>query len=87
MTTIEVLLMSVICLQGIPVFNNDWKNLVRGENKQMEEYTINWHTIAGIPKFATKQWLSISKRKLSSTIEGLSGLSGLSKDENKIEHL
>ena len=79
--------MSVIFSQDIPVFNNDWENLVSGENKQMEEYTINWHTIAGILKFATEQWLSISKRKLSSAIEGLSSLSGLSKNENKIEYL
>ena len=84
LTTIEVLLMSVICSQGIPVFDNDWENLVSGEKKQMEECTINWHTIAGILKLATEQWLSISKRKLSSAIEGLSGLP---KDEKKIEHL
>merc|ERR1712238_626739 len=80
LTTIEVLLMSVICSQGIPVFDNDWENLVSGEKKQMEECTINWHTIAGILKLATEQWLSISKRKLSSAIEGLSVLP---KDENK----
>ena len=55
-----------------------------GENKQMKEYTINLHTIAGILKLTTEQWLSISKRKLSSAIEGLSGLL---KEEHMIEHL
>ena len=39
----------------------------------MKEYTINLHNIAGILKLTTEQWLSISKRKLSIAIEGLSG--------------
>ena len=84
LTTIEVLLINVIYSQCIHVFNHDWENLVSGENKQMEEYTIKWYPIAGILKLATEQWLSISKRKLSSAIKGLSVLS---KDENKIENL
>ena len=50
----------------------------------MKEYTINLHNIAGILKLTTEQWLSISKRKLSSAIEGLSGLP---KEKNMIEHL
>ena len=40
----------------------------------MEEYTTNWHTIAGILKLVIEQCISISKRKLSSAIEGMSGL-------------
>ena len=50
----------------------------------MKEYKINLYTIAGILKLTTEQWLSISKRKLSSAIEGLSGLP---KEEHMIEHL
>lgn len=50
----------------------------------MKEYKINLYTIAGILKLTTEQWLSISKRKLSSAIEGLSGLP---KEKNMIEHL
>ena len=84
LTTIEVLLMNVIYSQGVHVFNHDWENLVSGENKQMEEYTIKWYPIAGILKLATEQWLSIFKSKLSSAIEGLSGFP---KDKSKIEHL
>ena len=84
LTTIEVLLINVIYSQCIHVFNHDWENLVSGENKQMEEYTIKWYPIAGILKLATEQWLSIFKSKLSSAIEGLSGLP---ENENKIEHL
>ena len=84
LTTIEVLLMNVIYSQGVHVFNHDWDNLVSGENKQMEEYTIKWYPIAGILKLATEQWISISKSKLSSAIKGWTVLS---KDENKTEHL
>ena len=71
LSTIEVLLMSVICSQGIPIFNNDWENLVNGENKHIEECTINWLTIVGILKLTTEQWLSISKAKLSITLNNL----------------
>ncbi len=79
LTSIETLLVSVICSQGIPVFHSSWEMLVNeGQsstegNFAGEEFQINWYLMGHVIETAAKEWLSISTKKFEQLAQIMTG--------------
>jgi len=70
LTSIETLLLSVICSQGLPVFNGNWECLIfEGQSNAIsnfpgEEFVINWYLMGDVIEAAAREWLNFSTKKL-----------------------
>ena len=79
LTSIETLLVSVICSQGLPVFHSSWGMLVNegqsssGCNFAGEEFQINWYLMGHVIETAAKEWLSISTKKFEQVAQIMQG--------------
>ena len=79
LTSIETLLLSVICSQGIPVWKEDWEVLVDPQCciKQTvcsgEEYVISWYRMGEVILNAATVWQDIASKNLQRKLAHLDG--------------
>merc|ERR1711966_361453 len=76
LTSTEILILTVLASQGLPVFSDDWSSLLSdtslmedSEQEGSEEgYRINFATMAGITEVASEVWKQMAERKLRAEI-------------------
>jgi len=70
LTSIETLILSVICSQGLPIWTEEWESLVdpqccvEGETSKGEEFVINWYRMGGVVLNAATVWQNIASKSL-----------------------
>jgi len=70
LTSIETLILSVICSQGLPVWMEDWEALVdpqcyvSSDSRKGEEFVINWYRMGGVVLNAATVWQDIASKNL-----------------------
>jgi len=67
LTSTEILILTVLASQGLPVFSDDWNSLLSDASTaegSEEEYRINFSIMGGIMQAASEFWLNIAKKKL-----------------------
>lgn len=90
LTSTEILTLTVLASQGLPVFSDDWSSLVSNapmleDNDQEEEFKIYFSAMGGIMQAAAEVWLSIAKKKLQTELLLHNDSQAIpEKDQNKI---
>jgi hypothetical protein len=71
LTSTEILMLTVLSSQGLPVFNSDeWASLVSNELTSIEDnFHIYFFAMAGIMAASADVWLQIAEKKLQSKVE------------------
>lgn len=69
LTAIETLILSVLCSQGIPVWQENWHESLGLECTQTESYQLTWNEIANVLEGAAEAWHGMASRN----IENLKG--------------
>lgn len=62
-TTIETLILSVMCSQGIPLFTDDWESLLNEEDDDSidDDFLITWSHMGNVLEVAAEKWVEISQ--------------------------
>eukprot|EP00550_Attheya_septentrionalis_P007683 CAMPEP_0198281478 /NCGR_PEP_ID=MMETSP1449-20131203/1401_1 /TAXON_ID=420275 /ORGANISM="Attheya septentrionalis, Strain CCMP2084" /LENGTH=2448 /DNA_ID=CAMNT_0043977257 /DNA_START=144 /DNA_END=7490 /DNA_ORIENTATION=+ len=77
LTSVETLLLSVICSQGLPVWIEDWKSLICESDARVQEglpgheYTITWWGMGAVVETAAQVWYKIASNKLKAKRDSL----------------
>ncbi|KAL9182865.1 hypothetical protein ACHAXT_004144 [Thalassiosira profunda] len=93
LTSTEVLMLTVMASQGLPVFSDDWKSLVtmaedNGEEEDDDEFTIYFAASAGIMEAAAQVWKSVAETKLRTERQRHADVSAIpEKDKAKLSVL
>jgi hypothetical protein len=71
LTSTEILMLTVLSSQGIPVFNSgNWASLVSNELTTIEDdFQIYFFAMAGIMEAAAGVWLNIAEKKLQAKVD------------------
>mmetsp|Transcript_12730 Transcript_12730/g.16130 ORF Transcript_12730/g.16130 Transcript_12730/m.16130 type:complete len:777 (-) Transcript_12730:154-2484(-) len=72
-TTIETLILSVMCSQGIPIYTDDWEQaLGNDDDEEINEcsYLISWFHMGHVLEVAAEKWVEISQANLAKTTQG-----------------
>ena len=71
-TTVETLILSVMCSQGIPLFTDDWeRDLEREDDESTDnEYSISWCHLGNVLEVAAEKWVEISQIHLKKAQKG-----------------
>ncbi len=89
LTSTEILMLTVLSSQGIPVFNTkNWASLVSNELTTIEDdFHIYFFAMAGVMEAAADVWLKIAERKLQSKVEIFKNSQDMSENaKNKLTH-
>lgn len=81
LTSTEILMLTVLASQGLPVFSDDWHSLVSTEallecsdqDEGEDEFKIYFSAMSGIMQAAAEVWLSIARKKLQTEISAHQG--------------
>jgi hypothetical protein len=65
LTSIETLILSVLCSQGIPVWQENWHESLGLECTQMESYQLTWNEIANILEGAAEAWHDMTAENIA----------------------
>jgi len=90
LTSTEILILTVLSSQGLPVFADDWSSLVNydpltEDTEQDEGFKIYFSCMGSVMQSAAEVWLAIAKKKLKTELllqEGTHAIPG--KDQTKI---
>lgn len=67
-TTIETLILSVMCSQGIPIWSESWEYAVISNNEEegpeSDEFLISWFHMGNVLEVAAEKWVEISQMRL-----------------------
>ncbi len=70
-TTIETLILSVMCSQGIPIYSDDWEQALHNDEEIDEfSYLISWYHMGHVLEVAAEKWVEISQANLDNAQEG-----------------
>jgi hypothetical protein len=71
-TTIETLILSVMCSQGIPLYSDDWENALNSADDDMceNDYLISWFHMGNVLEVAAEKWVEISQMHLNKAKQG-----------------
>lgn len=89
LTSTEILMLTVLSSQGIPVFNtSNWASLVSNELNVIEnDFQIYFFAMAGILEAASDVWMKIAEKKLQSKVEVYKNSGDMSENaKNKLIH-
>lgn len=95
LTSTEILMLTVLSSQGLPVFSDDWSSLLSNavmlddsDSEGEEEFIIYFVAMVGVMQAAASIWLNISKKKLEMEVARHGNLQNLQtiseKDKDKI---
>eukprot|EP00584_Thalassiosira_punctigera_P005019 CAMPEP_0172532664 /NCGR_PEP_ID=MMETSP1067-20121228/5630_1 /TAXON_ID=265564 ORGANISM="Thalassiosira punctigera, Strain Tpunct2005C2" /NCGR_SAMPLE_ID=MMETSP1067 /ASSEMBLY_ACC=CAM_ASM_000444 /LENGTH=2277 /DNA_ID=CAMNT_0013317209 /DNA_START=169 /DNA_END=7002 /DNA_ORIENTATION=+ len=91
LTSTEILALTVLSSQGLPVFDDDWTSLVNApmtDDELDEEFIIYFWAMAGVMQSAAEVWLEIAKKKLRTELYLHTDTQSISeKDQSKIATL
>jgi len=97
LTTMETLLLSVICSQGLPVWEENWASLFESNTNPVGQcnhnagslFRISWHGMGSVAQTAAKFWHDAAVQKLTQkrSIQVPSGQHEQSKHISAIEEL
>ncbi len=76
LTSTEILMLTVLASQGLPVFSDDWNPLIRSEalvaekrnEDEGEDFRIFYFAMTQVMRAAAEVWLGIAKRKLTQAV-------------------
>ena len=77
-TTIETLILSVVCSQGIPLYVDNWNHTLSCDDEEHleSEFLISWNHIGTVLEVAAEKWVEISKMRYDKMIhDGLDAAS------------
>lgn len=93
LTSTEILTLTVLASQGLPVFSDDWSSLVGSDSMVLdddeygkeEDFRIYFSAMGGVMQAAAEVWANIATKKLQTEIEKVNIVSELAeKDKEKI---
>ena len=94
LTSTEILMLTVIASQGLPVFSDDWNSLISSdslvaeesnEDEDGEEFRIFFFAMTQVMRAAADVWLGIARKKLTQAVLTHSDTHEVSeKDQEKI---
>ena len=84
LTSTEILMLTVLSSQGLPVYSDDWSSLLSNsimmddsdEDGDDEEFIIYFSAMVGVMQAAASIWLKIASKKLEQEIAKHSDLQG-----------
>lgn len=90
LTSTEILMLTVLASQGLPVFSDDWSSLVGSdsmvldddEDGKEEDFRIYFSAMGGVMQAAAEVWANIATKKLQTEMEKLTDIT--QKDKEKI---
>lgn len=90
LTSTEILTLTVLASQGLPVFSDDWSSLVgsdsmvldEDEDGKEEDFRIYFSAMGGVMQAAAEVWANIATKKLQTEMEKLTNIT--EKDKEKI---
>lgn len=68
LTNTEILLLTVLASQGLPVFSEDWITLIRGRTGEGQDFQIFYFAMTQVMLAASEVWLGITRKKLAQAI-------------------
>jgi hypothetical protein len=77
LTSTEILMLTVLASQGLPVYSDDWNSLIssealiaeeNNEDDEGEEFRIFYFAMTQVMRAAAEVWLGIAKRKLTQAV-------------------
>lgn len=81
LTSTEILTLTVLASQGLPVFSDDWSSLVgsdsmvldEDEDGKEEDFRIYFSAMGGVMQAAAEVWANIATKKLQTEMEKVVG--------------
>lgn len=67
-TTVETLMLSVMCSQGIPLYDENWEkmlNYAEDDESIEDEYLITWYHLGNVLEVAAEKWVEISENQVA----------------------
>lgn len=92
LTSTEILILTVLASQGLPVYSEDWTSLVCSDallsddaDLGLDEFKIYFSAMGGVMQAAAEVWLGVANKKLQAEILLHSDVNQISeKDQSKI---
>ncbi len=66
--TVETLMLSVMCSQGIPLYDENWEKMLKyaeDDESIEDEYLITWYHLGNVLEVAAEKWVEISENQLA----------------------
>jgi len=64
LTSIETLLLSVMCSQGMPVCDEDWQVAINSDFENDESYALSWFQTGSVLEAAAETWYSMTDNRV-----------------------
>jgi hypothetical protein len=67
-TTVETLMLSVMCSQGIPLYDENWEKMLNypdDDESIDDEYLITWYHLGNVLEVAAEKWVEISQNQVT----------------------
>eukprot|EP00804_Cyclotella_cryptica_P025678 CCRYP_002891-RD/>CCRYP_002891-RD protein AED:0.05 eAED:0.05 QI:284/1/1/1/1/1/17/975/2223 len=76
LTSTEILMLTVLISQGLPVHNSNWNNLILNDHILEDDtvgadgdFTISFYTMAGVMQLAAEFWLKVAEKKIEEKVK------------------
>lgn len=81
LSSFEVIILSVICSHGLPVWSTDWEKLLK-ENTQKNEFEISWYILGQMIESTAKELLMLATKQVEASTRQLNSQVGLSAEKS-----